>query len=142
MSPGSNWPPANTITDSSNSVINDKPTRVARNRTTRPALPFGTGEAEGVTVIDIVISCRRSAGRSCVQRLLHSPPLRTPLLRSTLHAQHRAVEIELLECGEAHAVHTLAHRDQLIVEERNDHGRFVEQQRLDLSGDFLLRAQV
>jgi hypothetical protein len=41
-------------------VISDKPTRVARNRTTRPALPFGAEGAEGVTVVDIVLSCRNA----------------------------------------------------------------------------------
>ena len=68
--------------------------------------------AEGVTVVDIVISCRNGEG-------LGSSRLS--------RAQHRAIEIELRERGEAHAVHTLAHGDQLIVKERNDHRRFVEQ---------------
>src|SRR3954447_9156815 len=115
MSPGNSWPPANTITDNSHNVISDKPTRAPRNRATRPALPLNTLETEGGAVADIVGSCRR--------------------LRRCLRAQHRAVEIQLRESREAHAVHAFAHRDQLIVEERDDDGCLVEQQRLDLCGD-------
>src|ERR1700741_192696 len=102
MSPGSNWPPANTITDSSHNVINDRPTRVPMKRTTRIALPRGPRATEAETVVDIDIPCSQRRAQSGRER--------------------RAIEIQLRDRREAHAVQLLARGDQLVVEEREDHG--------------------
>src|SRR5579863_9187700 len=58
---------------------------------------------------------------------------------AALRRERRAIEVQLLERGKAHPVDRLACRDQLIEEEWNHDGRLVEQERLDLAGDLLLR---